>query len=126
MPVDISQVTQEELAQVAAEVTNQASSNQQKRKVVEAAANELSTEEQEALAIRIYENATGGRFPQNSIDRRLVFQWGIGAMLLGLLTALVALVWVLVADKDTEPITAIATLVLGGIVGGLFGVTTTR
>ena len=80
-----------------------------------------SDQEKEALALALYKEATG-RFPQGSSDRRAVYTGGF--VLVGVVFLVIAVaVVVLALNKTTIPesLTVLATALVSGVIGGLFG-----
>lgn len=75
----------------------------------------------EALGLALYKEATG-RFPQDSSDRRWVYIGGF--VLVGfvfVVTAGLALVLVLNDKAVPEWSSTLATALISGVIGGLFG-----
>ena len=92
-----------------------------KAAVRDAVAAAPTDEEKEALAVQLFKLATG-RFPQESSDRRAVYQGGM--LLVGvvfLTTALVTMALVLDDKEVPEWLATVATALGSGIIGGLFG-----
>ena len=92
-----------------------------KAAVQDAAESASSEQEKEDLAVALYKEATG-RFPQNSNDRRAVYDGAF--MLLGGVFALVviaATTIVLLGKSVPESLSILATALVSGVVGGLFG-----
>jgi len=118
----LDQATPQELSKVVAFAASKAGPDD-RAKLVETASAALSTSEQESVAVAMYENATGGRFPQKSVDRRAVLQWGLVAITIVAIVAMIIGAVLVYGGKSTEFISVLATLVLSGLIGGIFGVT---
>lgn len=103
-------------------IADQASSAEvAKAAVKDAVAEAGSQAEKDALALALYKEATG-RFPQESSDRRAVYLGGF--TLVGIvfaITAAVALVLVLSDKAVPDWVSTLATALVSGVVGGLFG-----
>lgn len=92
-----------------------------KAAVKDAVAGAESDAEKEALALQLFKEATG-RFPQDSSDRRAVYMGGfILVGLVFLVTAALALVLVLDDKSVPDWMSTLATALISGVVGGLFG-----
>lgn len=92
-----------------------------KAAVKDAVAGAQSDAEKEALALQLFKEATG-RFPQDSSDRRAVYMGGF--ILVGLVFVVTsALALVLVLDDKSVPdwMSTLATALISGVIGGLFG-----
>jgi hypothetical protein len=92
-----------------------------KAAVKDAVAGAATDTEKEALGLALYKEATG-RFPQDSSDRRAVYTGGF--VLLGVVFLIsAALVAVVVLSEKTVPdwLAVLATALVSGLVGGLFG-----
>lgn len=92
-----------------------------KAAVKDAVARADTQAEKEALALALYKEATG-RFPQDSSDRKAVYQGGfvlVGLIFVG--TVVLALLLVLDDKSVPEWMAALATALGSGIIGGLFG-----
>ncbi len=92
-----------------------------KAAVKDAVAGAQTQAEKEALALALYKEATG-RFPQDSSDRRSVYQGGF--ILVGVIfvaTVVAAVVVLLNGGEIPEWLSTLATALGSGIIGGLFG-----
>ncbi len=100
--------------------------NETKLEVAKAAVKDVvenasTNEEKEKLAVTLYKEATG-RFPQDSSDRLAVYTGGF--WLLGIVFAIIVAATVaIVLNNKTVPeaLTILATALVSGVVGGLFG-----
>lgn len=108
------------LAQAA--IANSASADDVAKAAVKDAVAEASTaEEKEALGAALYKEATG-RFPQSSYDRKVVYMGGF--VLVGVVFIVTAALAALVLLNDKlvpDWIGILATALVSGVVGGLFG-----
>ncbi|MEP1126312.1 MAG: hypothetical protein ABJH68_20715 [Ilumatobacter sp.] len=92
-----------------------------KAAVKDAVAEAGSQAEKDALALSLYKEATG-RFPQDSSDRKAVYFGGfILVGLVFLVTAALALILVLDDKSVPDWMATLATALVSGVVGGLFG-----
>jgi hypothetical protein len=92
-----------------------------KAAVQDAVESATSEKEKEALALALYKEATG-RFPQDSSDRRAVYTGGF--WLLGSVFVVIAgvTIWLVLQDKAVpESVMVLATALVSGVIGGLFG-----
>lgn len=92
-----------------------------KAAVKDAVAAATTEKEKEDLAVALYKEATG-RFPQESSDRKSVYQWGFG--LVGVVFAVLAVVVVVLVSDDKlvpDSMATLATALISGTIGGLFG-----
>lgn len=103
-------------------IQNNAPPEQVAKAAVKDAVAGASTEaEKQALALDLYKEATG-RFPQDSSDRKAVYQGGF--ILVGLIFVVTAgLVLYAMANAGGVPewMSTLATALGSGIIGGLFG-----
>ena len=92
-----------------------------KAAVKDAVAGATTDAEREALALALYKEATG-RFPQDSSDRRAVYTGGFAlAGIVFVVTAAAAVALVLDGKQLPDSLTVLATALISGVIGGLFG-----
>lgn len=80
-----------------------------------------SDKEKEALALTLYKEATG-RFPQDSSDRRAVYTGGFWLLGIVFVASAVVTISLVLFDKTVpDSVTVLATVLVSGVIGGLFG-----